>query len=135
MTMKVTGGLRYRICADCGELHDVRDWPGNHRKPGEALCAPQVIRDEMDPVVSQVDGSIHTSKRSIRKTYMPSGNREGKFYTEVGNDAQRHKPKPKYKPDGAAIRTSIEKAKARLARGEVTRETYERKVLTRPGPI
>lgn len=133
--MKVTGGLRYRICPDCGDLHDVHEWPDNHRRPDEVLAAPQVIRDEMPPTKSMVDGTIHTSKRSIRKTYMPSGNREGVYYTEVGNDPARHRPKPKYKPDGKAIRTSVEKARAKLNNGEVTQRTYETKVLTRPGPI
>jgi hypothetical protein len=114
-------------------MHDVNDWPGNHRFWNEALCAPQVIRDDMPPVQNQHDGRIYTSKRAMRASYLPSGNKEGVRLIEVGTEKQ--KPKPKYKPDARSIRTSMEKAQAALNRGEVTRETYERKVITRPGPI
>lgn len=127
--------LRYRFCPDCGEMHDVHEWPDNHRRWDEVLCAPMVIRDEMAPVQNQHDGKIYDSKRAIRASYLPSGNKEGVRLIELGNDPARNKPKPKYKPDSKAVRTSIEKARARLNRGEVTRETYERKVITRPGPI
>lgn len=133
--MKHVGGLRYRICPDCGELHDVHDWPGNHRLWNEDLCAPQVIRDEMAPVQAQHDGKIYDSKRAIRASYEPSGNAEGKKYIEVGNDPARHKPFKRPPPDRKAIKDAVQRGVARLARGEVTKETYERKVITRPGPI
>lgn len=127
--------LRYRFCPDCGEMHDVYSWPDNHRMWNEVLCAPMVVRDNMDPVQNQHDGKIYDSKRAIRASYLPSGNKDGVRLIELGNDPARNKPKPKYKPDAKAIRTSMEKAQAKLNRGEVTRETYERKVITRPGPI
>lgn len=125
--------LRYRICPDCNSMHDVHDWPDNHRLWNEVLCVPQIIRDEMDPVQNQHDGKMYTSKRAMRASYLPSGNKEGARLIEIGTEKQ--KPKPKYKPDAKAIRTSMDKAQAALNRGEVTRETYERKVITRPGPI
>ena len=90
-----------------------------------------VIRDEMPAIQSQVDGSWHESKRGIRKTYQPSGNAEGKYYTEIGNEKQKREV---VRPDRKSIHDSVQKAAARLARGEVTRETYEKKVITRPGP-
>jgi len=114
-------------------MHDVHDWPDNHRLWNEVLCVPQIIRDEMDPVQNQHDGKMYTSKRAMRASYLPSGNKEGARLIEIGTEKQ--KPKPKYKPDAKAIRTSMDKAQAALNRGEVTRETYERKVITRPGPI
>lgn len=131
--MKHFGSLRFYVCPDCGGMHDKYAWPDNHARPGERLASPQVIRDEMDPVQNQHDGRIYTSKRAMRASYLPSGNKEGARLIEVGTEKQ--KPKPKYKPDAKAIRTSMDKAQAALNRGEVTRETYERKVITRPGPI
>lgn len=135
--MKITthGGLRFLACPSCGELHDRDDWPGNHARPGDpdAIVAPNVIRDDMPAVISQVTGEVFESKRGIRKTYQPSGNPEGRLYQEIGNS-----PQPAFKPalpDKRKIRDSMEKAKAKLDRGEVTRETYERKVITRPGPV
>lgn len=109
---KATGGLRYRVCPDCGDMHDVHDWPDNHRKPGEALCAPSVVSDVMDPVRSQGNGRIYDSKSEIRKHYKRDG------FTEVGNDParlRRKKPKP---IDGKAIAESVDKAVARFNRGE-----------------
>lgn len=131
--MKVTGGLRFRMCPDCNEFHDKNEWPDNHRRPEEAICAPQVIRDDMPAVQSMVDGSWHDSKRSIRKTYQPSGNREGKYYTEIGTEKQPPKKAPPI--DRKGIRESMAKAQAKLARGEVTKRTYEEKVITRPGKL
>lgn len=133
--MNHVGGLRYWRCPDCGDMHDKYAWPDNHAKPGERLSAPMVIRDDMTPVQNQHDGKIYDSKRAIRASYLPSGNKDGVRLIELGNDPARNKPKPKYRPDSKAVRTSIEKAQAKLNRGEVTRETYERKVITRPGPI
>jgi hypothetical protein len=128
----VTGGLRFKQCGACGDWHEVANWPANHTQP---LAAPSVIRDDMPPTRSMVDGSIHESKRGIRKTYEPSGNAEGVKYTEVGNDPARLGPRRKPKPDPKAVRESLAKAQAKLANGEVTKKTYETKVLNRPGPI
>lgn len=128
--MKTSGGLRYRLCALCNEMHEVANWPDNHVQP---LAAPHVINDSMPPTQSMANGKVFESKSGIRKTYLPSGNPDGKHYTEVGNDEARHKPKPKYRPDRRAIRTSIERAEARLSRGDVT-EATKRILLSRPGP-
>lgn len=133
--MKHAGGLRYRVCPDCGDMHDRYDWPDNHRRPDEVLSAPNVIRDDMPLIQNQHDGKFYDSKRAIRASYMPSGNKEGVRLIEVGNDPARLKKKEKPKPDHKGVRDSIAKAKAMLNRGEVSRETYERKVITRPGRI
>lgn len=130
--MKITGGLRYWPCI-CGELHDKYDWPHNHPRPEETLAAPNVIRDGMDALQSQVTGEIFESKRGLRATYQPSGNPDGKLYVEIGNEVQ--KPFKRKQASAKEIRTSMAKAQAKLDRGEVSKETYERKVITRPGPV
>jgi hypothetical protein len=135
MKITVTGGLRFIACPSCGDLHERDKWPANHARPGDpdAIVAPNVIRDEMPALQSQVTGEIFESKRGIRKTYQPSGNPEGRLYQEIGNE-----PQPKFKRKQASakeIRTSMAKAQAKLDRGEVSKETYERKVITRPGPV
>lgn len=113
MSVKVTvsGGLRYRICPDCGDAHDKYAWPDNHRRPDEVLQAPMVIRDGMD-LTEHVDGKFYDSKRGYRKTTRQLG------YVEVGNDPQRKKPKQKPKPDRKAIHEAVEKARARYSNGE-----------------
>jgi hypothetical protein len=112
----MTGGLRYKLCALCGDMHAVDDWPDNHVQP---LAAPMVIRDGMDPVQSMLDGKLYDSKRALRATYRPSGNREGKYYSEVGNDPSVLSPKPyvKPKPDRKAIKAAVGKAFSRVGFG------------------
>lgn len=101
--------LRYRFCPDCEDMHDVHAWPDNHRRPEEAISAPMVIRDGMEPVQSMLDGKMYDSKRALRATYRPSGNKEGKYYTEVGNDSAIMEPKPfkKPKPDRMKIKAAV----------------------------
>ncbi|HEY5412990.1 MAG TPA: hypothetical protein VIJ94_19925 [Caulobacteraceae bacterium] len=123
--------LRYRICPDCGELHDVHDWPENHRFWNEVLCAPMVISDTMAPIQSQVDGRIYDSKAAIRAGYRTASSRDGRDYVEVGNDPARLKPFKRQAPDKKAIRTALERSAARVANGEYT-ERGKRIDLTRP---
>lgn len=130
--MNLTGGLRYKLCALCGDMHEVANWPDNHVQP---IAAPMVIRDSMPAIQGQHDGKMYDSKRAIRASYQPSGNADGKQYTEIGNDPQRHKPMKRNPPDAKKIRDAVQHGMARLRNGEVTKETYERKVITRPGPI
>lgn len=137
MKITVSGGLRFIACPSCGDLHDRDNWPANHARPGDpdAIVAPNVIRDEL-PVArqSQVTGQFFDSKRGIRATYQPSGNPEGRLYQEIGHEVQ--KPFKPTAPDKRKIRDSMAKAQAKLDRGEVSsREVYERKVLSRPGPL
>jgi hypothetical protein len=135
MKITVTGGLRFIACPSCGDLHERDKWPANHARPGDpdAIVAPNVIRDEMPALQSQVTGEIFESKRGIRKTYQPSGNPDGRLYQEIGNEIQ--KPFKRKQASAKEIRTSMAKAQAKLDRGEVSKETYERKVITRPGPV
>jgi len=117
--VKITGGLRFKFCPDCGDMHDTHDWPGNHRQPFEALSAPSVICDTMAPVQSMVDGKMYDSKAALRATYLPSGNKEGKRYTEVGNDSSVLEPKmaKKPKPDRKAIKAAVGRAFSRAGMG------------------
>lgn len=135
MKIIVTGGLRYIACPSCGDLHDKEDWPPNHARPGEALVAPNVIRDTMPAIQGQHDGKVYDSKRAIRASYQPSGNADGKQYTEIGNDEARHRPMKRNPPDAKKIKDAVQHGMARLRNGEVTKETYERKVIVRPGGI
>lgn len=103
-----------------GELVEASEY---HRTPPKrsSLPAPMVIGDTIEEgVQSQLDGKTYTSKSELRKTYRQAG------VTEIGNDSARHKPFVKPKPDRKAIRTSVEKAAARVDRGERT-EAYRRK--------
>lgn len=76
------------------------------------LPCPMVIRDDMEPVQSQVTGRWHTSKSGIRAEYKRHG------VVEVGNDPARHRKRGKQKVDRKAIHTTIQKAEARFSRGE-----------------
>ena len=58
------------------------------------------------------DGKFYTSKSALRATYKAAG-LEG-----VGNDPARLRPRKRPKIDRRAIRTTVEKAKARFDRGE-----------------
>lgn len=107
----------YRICRYCGDLHDIASWPANHMDPQPArsvLPAPYTISDTMEAgVQSMADGKIYTSKSAIRRHYRQAG------MIEVGNDPARNRRPPKPKPDRRAIKTAVEKAAARVARGDV----------------
>lgn len=131
----MTGGLRYRICPDCGEMHDVHDWPDNHRRWDEVLAAPSVISDTMPHIQGMHDGKWYDSKRALRASYEPSGNRDGKKFLELGNDPAITRQRAKPKADRKGIRDALDRAEAKINRSEVTKHTYETKVLTRPGPI
>lgn len=102
-----------RFCKVCKGWHDLdKPWPDNciveRNWARSDLPAPMFIQDEMPPTKSMVDGRYYTSKAALRATYRPSGNKEGKYYTEVGNE--QPKPFKKPKPDRKKIRASLDKA-------------------------
>lgn len=115
----MAGSLRYWRCPDCGDMHDKYDWPDNHARPEERLSAPNVISDNQPPVQSMLDGKMYDSKAALRATYRPSGNREGKYYTEVGNDPSILTPKPfvKPKPPRDKIKAAVGRAFSRAGLG------------------
>jgi hypothetical protein len=63
-------------------------------------------------VQSMVDGKIYTSKSAMRRHYKETG------HIEIGNDAARHKPFVRPKPDRKAIKDTVAQAEARFNRGE-----------------
>lgn len=107
----------YRLCRNCGQMHDITTWPEDHRDPEPARSdfpSPGFIRDEMEPVQSMATGKLHTSKSGIRAEYRRLG------MVEIGNDPARLRPPARPKPDPKAISASLEKAEARFNRGERT---------------
>jgi len=72
--------LRYRVCPDCGAMHDVHDWPGNHRFWNEVVCMPMVIRDGLDDLRHPSDNKYYDSKRAFRQTTKDFGGEE------IGNE-------------------------------------------------
>ncbi len=84
----------FRLCKFCGDLHDVENWPDNHREwlPDNRnydLAAPSVIDDNLDYVKSMADGKRYTSKRQIRAEYRARG------VVEVGDqDPGAHRKRP-----------------------------------------
>lgn len=115
--MKHSGGLRYWRCPDCGELHDKHAWPDNHRRPDEALSAPNVISDSQPHIQSMATGQWFDSKSELRKTYKPSGNPQGERYTEVGNDPALLRPRQKPRPDRQGIKASVHRAFSKAGLG------------------
>lgn len=82
------------------------------------LPCPLIIGDAMPLTQSMVDGSWHTSKSGIRATYKPSGNREGKEYTELGTEKQKPFQRPPI--DRKQIKDVLDKAEAKVNRGDVS---------------
>lgn len=76
------------------------------------LPCPRIASDIMDPVQSQVDGKLYDSKSAIRRSYKVHG------VEEIGNDPARLKPFERPKSDRKAIKETVERAKARVERGE-----------------
>ena len=115
-----------RYCKICEGWHSLEEpWPEactQRRKSDRAdLPAPGIITDTMAPVQSMLDGRMYDSKRALRATYKAAG------VVEVGNDPQRNKPFVRPKINRADIVTSIEKAKAKVERGEYTEKTKRKK--------
>ena len=79
------------------------------------LAAPMLIRDEMRPVQSQLDGKIYDSKSALRSTYKAAG------VVEVGNDSSVMTPAPAKKPkiDRKAVSESVDKALQKAGFGSV----------------
>lgn len=89
------------------------------RKPQVAparsfLPCPHIIGDVMEPVQSMASGKYYESKSAIRAEYKRLG------MVEIGNDPSRLKLRDRKakKPDLKAIKTTLDKAAARFARGE-----------------
>lgn len=129
-------------CKLCGDMHDVYNWPGNHMPEQydlrSELGAPYFISDNLESIgglngiQSQADGRWHTSKAKLRADYRALG------MVEVGNDAARHKPFQKPKPDRKAIKEALHRASYAVMNEGATTDAY-RKRSKRPssafGPV
>jgi hypothetical protein len=111
----------YRLCKVCGDIHDVAQWPDNHREwvPDNRsdLAAPMLIRDSMDAVQSMLDGKMYDSKRGLRKTYREAGVIEvgdDKSYTDPERLAERKRLKQASKKK---IEASVGRAMSRAGLG------------------
>lgn len=87
-----------------------------------SLSAPSVMRDSMEPVQSMLDGKMYDSPSMLRKTYKRAG------VEEVGNDPQRHRLFKRKPVDRSKVVQSIEKATARVERGDYTEQTKRKHV-------
>ena len=93
--------MRSRKCRVCGGWHDLAEpWPieclghyGHASAPAHA-----VIRDDMAPVRSMLDGKFYDSKSALRRTYRAAG------VEEIGNET------PKAAPPRPADRDGIRRA-------------------------
>ena len=113
----------YRKCKVCGDLHDVDNWPDNHREflidnRNYDLAAPSVINDNLDYVRSQADGKIYTSKRQLRAEYRAHG------VVEVGNENPgAHRALPDRKKHHREVSDAVDRAVSTLNLKTDTRET------------
>lgn len=104
---------------DCGDGRKVYRKVPEPVKTRSHLPAPYCISDCIEPVQSMADGKWYSSKTAIRETYKPSGNPQGVQYTEIGSDpAWKRMDRPQPKPDTEGVKQAIEKAVARVNRGE-----------------
>lgn len=76
------------------------------------LPSPMLCLDSMDPLLCMADGRTYDSKSAMSAAHKAAG------MTEIGNDPSRLRPKERPTPDRSAIRQSLEKSFARVARGE-----------------
>lgn len=85
--------------------------PRQEPKRSDLPC-PRIASDIMPPAQSMVDGETYDSKSAIRRSYKAHG------VEEIGNDPARLKPFVRPKSDRRAIKETVEKARARVERGE-----------------
>lgn len=86
-----------------GGPKDVRPIP-----PRSAFPCPRVIRDEIAPLQSMVDGRWFDSKSAMRASYREQG------YREVGNDVELT---PRDNSRNVSARDDVEKAVAMFKQG------------------
>jgi hypothetical protein len=109
--------MRQRYCRVCGGWHELDRWPHNCMPevagaPSDKLPVPMFISDTMDATEHPCDGKRYDSKVQFRRVTKAHG------CVEIGNDPGRFRKLQKQTIDRSAVRDSIQKAKARVARGE-----------------
>lgn len=76
------------------------------------LPMPMIAGDTMAPAEHPLDGRMYDSKSGFRAVTKAHG------YTEMGNDPARLRPRKRPEPDASTISDHVEKAFARVERGE-----------------
>lgn len=93
---------RQRKCRVCGGWHDLSEpWPFaclGHYGHMDAR-AHVVLRDDMPPLRSMLDGKLYDSKSALRRTYRAAG------VEEIGNETQ--KSSRPVTPDRDGIRRAL----------------------------
>lgn len=82
------------------------------RKARSHLPGPMLIRDDMEPVRSMLDGRMYDSKAKLRATYRSAG------VVEVGNDVKlTPPPKPRTRVNRKEIEATVGRAFSRAGLG------------------
>lgn len=82
------------------------------RKARSHLPGPMLIRDDMEPVQSMLDGRMYDSKSKLRATYRAAG------VTEVGNDVKfTPPPKPGTRVNRKEIEATVGRAFSKAGLG------------------
>ena len=75
-----------------------------------SLPAPHLLRDEMPPTQSMLDGKLYDSKSRLRQTYRAAG------VVEVGNDVHMTPPAPK-RPRREDVKAAVGRAFSKAGLG------------------
>lgn len=107
----------FRICRDCGGMHQTNEWPkecfGQFERARSALPMPAIRADGMDPIVNHANGLMYDSRSAYERAVKDAG------CVIVGNDLPDTPSAPvEALPDkadlGRDIKTAIEQVEARL---------------------
>ncbi len=74
---------------------------------------PMILSDDMPDTEHPCDGKFYSSKSTFERVTKQNG------CITVGNDPARFKPREKPKPDARKINEAVDKAIARVKRGEI----------------
>lgn len=103
---------------DCGDGRQVYRRIPEPVGKRSTLSMPQVTKDFDAPVQSMADGKFYSNKAALRRSYRADGNPQGIEYAEIGSGDTRTGPTRK-KITGRDVATLLDKAEAKIARGEV----------------
>lgn len=125
----------FRRCKFCGDLHEISNWPDNHRDeppPRSELASPAFISDNLESqgglngLQCQVSGKFFTSKKKMRDEYRARG------VTEVGTDPQRSAKFKAPKPDRSAIKNAVRRAAWQVEHEGARVENFRKRSKQKP---
>lgn len=85
------------------------------RPATRTISAPRLLRDHIDPCLG-MDGKMHDSLSSLRRTYRADGNPQGENYIELGNEEL---PTVQYDFDRGKRREAIKRGMADVKAGRI----------------